>query len=212
MTWRQWIRTVEIVPALGSADLPALEAQVDALLRTGCRVFHLRSREDPGAALATARLIQPMLRRYGAILDVQLDSPASPLAFAEVAEAGGDSVTFPLETAGEIGAALDAARAAGLAAGVAYAPGTDPAEVVEQAAGADIVRCPGQASLRAVARRQAPCRLAAGGDRDPGRRRDHPRERPGAVRAGARSLVVGVAIFEREDLPRAYRRLVQALA
>ncbi len=30
--------------------------------------------------------------------------------------------------------------------------------------------------------------------------------------AGARLLVVGTAIFEREDLPRAYRRLVQALA
>jgi pentose-5-phosphate-3-epimerase len=30
--------------------------------------------------------------------------------------------------------------------------------------------------------------------------------------AGARVLVVGAAIFEREDLPRAYRRLVQALA
>ncbi len=30
--------------------------------------------------------------------------------------------------------------------------------------------------------------------------------------AGARAFVVGTAIFEREDLPRAYRRLVQALA
>jgi pentose-5-phosphate-3-epimerase len=30
--------------------------------------------------------------------------------------------------------------------------------------------------------------------------------------AGARVLVVGTAIFEREDLPRAYRRLIQALA
>jgi ribulose-phosphate 3-epimerase len=30
--------------------------------------------------------------------------------------------------------------------------------------------------------------------------------------AGARVLVVGTAIFDREDLPRAYRRLVQALA
>jgi ribulose-phosphate 3-epimerase len=30
--------------------------------------------------------------------------------------------------------------------------------------------------------------------------------------AGARLMVAGAAIFEREDLPRAYRRLVQALA
>ena len=30
--------------------------------------------------------------------------------------------------------------------------------------------------------------------------------------AGARVLLVGTAIFDREDLPRAYRRLVQALA
>jgi ribulose-phosphate 3-epimerase len=30
--------------------------------------------------------------------------------------------------------------------------------------------------------------------------------------AGATLIVAGTAIFEREDLPRAYRRLVQALA
>ena len=32
------------------------------------------------------------------------------------------------------------------------------------------------------------------------------------TRAGASMLVAGTSIFEREDLPRAYRRLVQALA
>ena len=62
MNWRQWIRTVEIVPALGSAHRATVEGQVDALLRTGCRVFHLRSREDLDAALAMAKILQPALR------------------------------------------------------------------------------------------------------------------------------------------------------
>ena len=212
MSWPQWIRTVEIVPALGSADLPALEAQVDALLRAGCRVFHLRSREDLGAALATAQLIGPVLRRHDGILDVQVDSAASPAVFAAVAEAGGNSITFPLETASDVGAALEAARAAGLAAGVTYAPETDPTEAAGRAAGADIVRCPVTEpfeQLRAV--RLLACSLPPGTVIEAGGGITHDNVRE-LYDAGARVLVVGAAIFDREDLPRAYRRLVQALA
>jgi ribulose-phosphate 3-epimerase len=212
MSWGQWIRTVEIVPALGSAETPALENQVEALLRTGCRIFHLRTREDLEAGLEIARLIKPVLRRYDGVLDVQVDSPASPTVFAEVAEAGGSSVTFPLETAGDMGAALEAARAVGLAAGIAYSPDTDPADVAGLAAGADIVRCPNKGSaeqeraIRLLARSLPDgTPIEVGG----GITHDNVRE---LYQAGARVLVVGTAIFERQDLPRAYRRLVQALA
>jgi len=212
MSWRRWIRTVEIVPALWSADRATVEHQVDALLRTGCRVFHLRSHEDLEAALAMARLLQPVLRRYDGILELQIDSPASPLVFAEVAEAGGRSVTFRLETAGDVGAALAAARAVGLAAGVAYAECTDPVEAAERAAGADIVRCPGRNQFERLREVKLLARslpegtaIQVGG----GITHDNVRE---LYDAGARVLVVGTAIFEREDMQRAYRRLVQALA
>jgi ribulose-phosphate 3-epimerase len=211
MSWQRWIRTVEIVPALGSAHPSAVEGQVEALLRTGCRIFHLRTREDLGA-LEIARLIRPALRRYGAILDVQVDLPASPTLFAEVAEAGGSSVTFPLETAGDVAAALQAARDIGLAAGVAYSLDADPAEVAEMAAGADIVRCPAKdASEQERAIRLLARSLPAGTPIEVGGGITHENARE-LHDAGARVLVVGTAIFQREDLPRAYRRLVQALA
>jgi ribulose-phosphate 3-epimerase len=212
MSWRRWIRTVEVVPALTSADPLTLEHQVDALLRTGCRVFHLRSREDLGAALDTARLLEPMLRRYDGILEIQVDSAPSAAVFSAVAGAGAKSVTFPLEEADDASTAFDVAREFGLAAGVAYAAGTDPVEAAGRAAGADLVRCPGRdqfEQLRSVAllSRTLPegTTIQVGG----GITHENVRE---LYDAGARLLVVGTAIFEREDLPRAYRRLVQALA
>ena len=212
MTWRQWIRTVEIVPALGSADPAAIDMQVEALLRTGCRIFHLRAREDLDRALATARLVGPALRRYDGVLDVQVDADPESGVFAAVAEAGGSSVTFPLESTGDVGAALAAARAFGLPTGIAYSLETDPVEVAERSAGADLVRCPGRDSfeqlrdVRLLARSLPEgTAIEVGG----GITHDNVRE---LYEAGARVLVVGKAIFEREDLPRAYRRLVQALA
>jgi pentose-5-phosphate-3-epimerase len=212
MSWREWIRTVEIAPALGSADPVAIESQVDALLRTGCRVFHLRSGDDLEWALETATRVASVLKRYDGVLDVQIDVPASPTVFAAIAEAGGNSVTFPLETAGEVGVALGSAREVGLGAGVAYAVGTDPVEAAELAAAADIVRCPGSDTSEqlhdlSLLSRGLPegTPIEVGG----GITHDNVRE---LYDAGARVLVVGAAIFEREDLPRAYRRLLQALA
>jgi ribulose-phosphate 3-epimerase len=212
MSWRQWIRTVEVVPALRSADPVAMEVQVDALLRTGCRVFHLHSDDDLGPTLDTARRLAPVLRRYDGILDVQIDAPASPTVFAAIAEAGGNSVTFPLETAGDVGAAVAAAREWGLGAGAAYAPGSDPSEAADLAAGVDLVRCPAPDTfeqlrdVRLLSRGlpEGTAIQVAGGITH-----DNARE---LFDAGARVLVAGAAIFGREDLPRAYRRLVQALA
>jgi pentose-5-phosphate-3-epimerase len=212
MSWREWIRTVEVVPALGSADPATVENQVEALLRAGCRVFHLRSRDDLDQALDLAGRVAPVLRRYGGILDVQIDSPASPTVFVEVAGAGGNSVTFPLETAGDVVTAVDAAHEAGLSAGVVYAVGTDPLEAAQQVGEADLVRCPARTmadqldDLRVLVRAlpEGTAIEVAGGITHENVRELHD--------AGANLLVVSTAVFEREDLPRAYRRLVQALA
>jgi pentose-5-phosphate-3-epimerase len=212
MSWRQWIRTVEVVPALRSADPVSMEVQVDALLRTGCRVFHLHSGDELEPALDTARRLAPLLRRYDGVLDVQIDAPASPVVFAAVAEAGGSSVTFPLETAGDVGAAIAAAHESGLAAGVAYEPGIDPSEAAELAAGVDLVRCPAADTFDQLREVRLLSRgLPEGTAIQVAGRITHDNVRE-LFDAGARVLVVGAAIFEREDLPRAYRRLVQALA
>ena len=95
---------------------------------------------------------------------------------------------------------------------MAYAEGTDPVEVAERAGAADIVRCPGRNQFERLREVKLLARnlpegtpIQVGG----GITHDNVRE---LYDAGARVLVVGTAIFEREDLPRAYRRLVQALA
>jgi pentose-5-phosphate-3-epimerase len=107
-----------------------------------------------------------------------------------------------------------AARAHGLQVGISTTAETDLHAVAAQAADADLVRCPdGELALaerleavhtlsRAL---PAPCVVQVGGGVDASNIRAY-------YEAGARVLVVGGAIFEREDLPRAYRRLVAALA
>jgi pentose-5-phosphate-3-epimerase len=211
MTWREWIRTVEIVPAIGHEDATALPGQVEALLRTGCRIFHLQVHDDL-AALETATLLEPMLRRYDGVLDVQLDGAGSADVFAAVADAGAASVIFQLEASVDPAATIEAAHAAGLEAGVAFAPGTDAGAAARAAAGAELVRCPGSVlddqlrDVEMVAQRLPPgFPVMVGG----GLTHENVRE---LYDAGASVLLVGGAIFDREDLPRAYRRLVQALA
>ena len=213
MSWRQWIRTVEIVPALGSADRATVEHQVDSLLRTGARVFHLRSGDDIGGALAMATdppARPPPLRRGSRRPGRR---PASPALFAAVADAGGNSVTFALDTAGDVDAALEAARAAGLAAGVAYAESADPVDVAERAGGADIVSCPSRNHFERLRELKLLARnLPEGTAIQVGRRDQRTRTHASCTTQVPGCLVVGTAIFQREDLPRAYRRLVQALA
>ena len=64
-------------------------------------------------------------------------------------------------------------------------------------------------ALERIARCAPRCRTRP----HPGRRRDRRSDNIRDVRdAGATLFVAGSAIFAREDLPRAYRRLVQALA
>jgi pentose-5-phosphate-3-epimerase len=165
------------------------------------------------AALPVVSSLSPLVRRYGGAIDVQLGGAADPGALAAVARAGGDSVTFQLENVEDVPLTVSAARASGLQVGCAFsASATAPELVAGRSAGVDLVRCNGgdvEAKVRCLGQltRTLPPGVviqAAGGI-------DH-----GNVRelydAGARVLVVGHAIFEREDLPRAYRRLVQALA
>jgi thiamine monophosphate synthase len=211
MGWNQWIRTVEIVPAVSRAQPAALAGQAEALLRTGCRIFSVRVGEDLGA-LSTVRSLAPLARRYDGVISVQVDGPAGPAVFAAVAEAGGSSVTVQLESVPDVTAALESARTLGLAAGVAISEAPDLETAALAAAGADLVRCPGTELYEQLRNVRLLSRLLpAGMPIQVGGGVSHENVRE-LYEAGARVLVVGTAIFEREDLPRAYRRLIQALA
>ena len=56
MGWNEWIRTVEIVPSLTTADPAAVEGQVEALSRSGCRIFHIDVGDVDSSLARTRRL------------------------------------------------------------------------------------------------------------------------------------------------------------
>jgi ribulose-phosphate 3-epimerase len=223
--WRDWIRTVEVEPSLYAADFSILGEQIEALVRTGARVFHFDVGDghfvDPiTMGPIVLQSISPSIHRGGGVIDVHLmvDNPAKH--FGPVAEAGGDSVTFHAEAVDDVTGTIRAAREQELQVGIAFNPETEPEHVAAIADGVDIVLCmaihPGYSGqgfrpetigrlvrLRASLSQEIPIQV------DGGVGPDNIRE---IYDAGATLFVAGSAIFGREDLPRAYRRLVQALA
>jgi ribulose-phosphate 3-epimerase len=225
VAWRDWIRTVEIEPSLYAADFSRLGEQVNVLLRTGARVFHFDVGDGHFVEPVTAgpivlQSISPLVHEMGGVLDCHLmvDNPTHH--FPLIAAAGGDSVTFHYEVVDDIPATIAAAREHGLQVGVAFNPETEPEDVAAVSADADLVLCmsihpgySGQAFMPETIDRVARLRAALPAEVhiqvDGGI--DHETARP-AYDAGATLLVAGSAIFIREDLPRAYWRLVRALA
>jgi pentose-5-phosphate-3-epimerase len=211
MPWQDWIRTVEVAPVLVPGPSDTVLSQVDALVRTGCRVFHLDVGQDL-VELATARLVSPLIRHYDGVLDVQVDGRVDAGICSALVAAGASSVTFQLESVVDPEAALGAVQATGLPVGVAFAEPTDLAEMVAWASRAELVRCASGrlfdqlGAIRLLSRALPPgVVIQVGG----GIGHENARE---LFEAGARVLLVRTAIFDYEDLPRSYRRLVQALA
>ena len=225
MAWRDWIRTVEIEPSLYAADFAHLGEQVEVLLRTGCRVFHFDVGDGHFVEPITMgpivlRWIAPIVHGMEGALDCHLMVDNPTRHFPQIAEAGGDSVTFHYEATEDVRGTIAAAREHGLQVGVAFKPGTKPEDVAKVSGGADLVLCmsiqPGYsgqefmedaldriAALRKALPDEVHVQVDGGVDSDNVR---------AVYDAGATLIVAGSAIFEREDLPRAYRRLLQALA
>jgi ribulose-phosphate 3-epimerase len=226
VAWDDWIRTVEIEPSLYAADFTRLGEELDVLLRAGARVFHFDVGDGHFVEPITIgpvvlQAVAPLVHAFdGGALDCHLmvDNPTHH--FPQVARAGGDSVTFHYEVVDDVPGTIAAARGYGLQVGVAFNPQTEPEDVARVADGADVVLCmsinPGysgqkfmQEALDRIARLRAALpenvRIQVDGGINP--------ENVLAVhRAGATLIVAGSSIFGREDLPRAYRQLVQALA
>jgi ribulose-phosphate 3-epimerase len=225
VAWRDWIRTVEIEPSLYAADFADLGEQIDVLLRTGARIFHFDVGDGHFVEPVTMgpivlQAVAPIVHAMGGAVDCHLmvDNPLRH--FPQIARAGGDSATFHYEAVDDVPGTIAAAREHGLQVGVAFNPETEPEDVAAVAGDADLVLCmsihPGYSGqefmpealdrvgrLRAALPEQVQVQVDGGIDNDNVR---------SVYDAGARLLVAGNAIFAREDLPRAYRRMVQALA
>jgi ribulose-phosphate 3-epimerase len=225
VAWRDWIRTIEIEPSLYAADFAYLGEQLDVLLRTGARVFHFdvgdgHFIEPITMGPVVLEAVAPIVHGFGGAIDCHLmvDNPVRH--FPQIARAGGDSVTFHYEVTDDVPSTIAAAREHGLQVGVAFNPETEPEDVAAVAGDADIVLCmsihPGYsgqefmpeavdrvARLRKLLPETVHVQVDGGIDNDNVR---------SVYDAGATLMVAGAAIFSREDLPRSYRRLVQALA
>jgi ribulose-phosphate 3-epimerase len=223
--WRDWIRTIEVEPSIYGADFANLGDQLEALLRSGCRVFHFDVGDGHFIEPITIgpivlKSIAPIIHRYGGSIDCHLmvDDPVKHIP--QIAEAGGDSVTFHFEAVDDVQATIHAAREQELQVGIAFNPETSPEDAAAVAADADIVLCmaihPGYSGqpfleetygrverLRAVLPEAIPIQVDGGVNED---------NIKALYELGATLFVAAAAIFSREDLPRAYRQLVHALA
>ncbi|HSP74361.1 MAG TPA: ribulose-phosphate 3-epimerase [Gaiellaceae bacterium] len=216
---------MEVEPSLYAADFARLGDQVESLLRTGARIFHFDVGDGhfvPPVTIGPVVLqaIAPTIHRMEGVIDCHLmvDDPVHH--FPQIAQAGGDSVTFHYEAVADVPATVMAARELELQVGLAFNPGTAVEDVAAVADGVDLVLCmsiepgySGQEFMPEALERVATLRellppethvQVDGGVAAENIRRVHD--------AGATLLVCGTAIFGREDLPRAYRRLVQELA
>ena len=205
MSWHEWIRTVEIEPAVSAADPLQVDGQVESLLRSGCRLFHLDVAEGDYGMI---EWLAPLVHRYDGVLDVHLAGEASVL---EAVQRGADSVTVDAG-AQDAAAASEVAREHGRQFGVLFPPVLGPAWVPLPPSAVDLVSLEVDDSAASLARvRKVAGGLPAGMCLQVEGHVGH--ENVGALHeAGASVLVVGRALFEREDLPRTYRRLVHALA
>ena len=225
MGWRDWVRTVEIEPSLYAADFSRLGEEVEILLRAGVRVFHFDVGDGHFIEPVTMgpivlQSIAPLVHAMDGVIDCHLmvDNPLRH--FPQIAEAGGDSATFHYEAVDDVPGTIAVAREHGLQVGVAFSPESEPEDVVAVAGDADIVLCmsihPGYSgqkfmpeAIERIERTRAALPESIHVQVDGGIDNDNVRA---VYDAGATLMVAGSAVFHREDLPRSYRRLVQALA
>jgi ribulose-phosphate 3-epimerase len=225
MGWDDWIRTVEVEPSLYAADFSRLGDQVEVLLRTGARVFHYDIGDGHFVEPITVgpivlQSLAPLVHRDGGVIDCHLmvDEPAHH--FGALRAVGADSVTFHLEATDDPVALAERARTYGFGVGLAFKPETAVEDVVPVAEAFDLVLCmsihpgySGQAFMPEALERLEQLRSSIPRgvhvQVDGGITFDNIRS---VYDAGADLIVAGSAIFHREDLPRAYRRLVQQLA
>jgi ribulose-phosphate 3-epimerase len=225
--WNDWIRTVEIEPSLYAADFGHLADQIDVLMRAGVRVFHFDVGDGHFIEPITIgpivlQSISKQIHDAGGHVDCHLMTEHPEKYFRAIAEAGGDSVTVHYEACDDLPAVVRAAREHELQVGLAFKPETSAAYAAHAALSArvDIVLCmsiePGYSgqefmpeayerirTARSLLPPDVPVQVDGGIGPDIIR----------AVRdAGATLFVAGSSIFGREDLPRAYRRLLQELA
>ena len=228
MPWEEWVRTAEIEPSIYAADFSCLGEQLEILLRGGVRIFQFDVGDGQFVTPITTgpivlQSIAPIVHAAGGILDCHLMIVEPQRHFAAFAQAGADSVTFHYEVVGDrLRDVVAQAREHGLEVGLAFNPETRVAAAATAAIAADVdlVLCmsinPGYSGQKFMPdaigrirelRELLPAHIHV--QVDGGIGPDNIRR---VFEAGANLFVAGSSVFGREDIVRAYRRLVSALA
>jgi len=225
--WNDWIRTTEVEPSIYASDFARLGEQLESLVRAGVRIFHYDIGDGHFIEPITIgpivlQSISKLIHDGGGFIDCHLMTETPEKHFKAVAKAGGDSVTVHLEACPDLPAVVAAAREHQLQIGMAFKPATSAAEAAGAAmrAKVDLVLCmsiepgySGQAFMPEAIDRIRTLSSALPPDVpiqvDGGIGPENIRK---VYDAGATLFVAGTSIFGREDLPRAYRRLVQELS
>jgi ribulose-phosphate 3-epimerase len=225
VTWADWVRGPEVEPSIYAADFARLGAQLEVLLDAGARIFHFDVGDGHFVSEITVgpvvlRSISHLVHERGGVLDCHLMIDDPERQFENVKEAGGDSVTFHAEAAGEPARVIAAARELGLGVGVAFNPETEVAVAARAVEGADLALCmsihPGLSGQKFMPealgrieelRRLLPDEVLV--QVDGGIHGDNAR----SVRAaGADLLVAGSAVFWQDDPAAAFKALASEIS
>jgi ribulose-phosphate 3-epimerase len=226
MSWREWVRGAEIEPSIYAADFGDLRADLGRTLDAGVRIFHFDVGDGHFVEPITMgpiviRSLAGFVHERGAIFDCHLmvDNPERHIP--QLAQAGGDSVTFHYEVTDGPARIARVAREVGLNVGMAFVPETPVEDAAAAAveAGVDLALCmtihPGYsgqetlpesydrvARLRELLPPQILIQVDGG-------------VHLGNVRrlraAGAQALVAGAAVFDADDPGAAYAELARAV-
>ena len=225
MAWREWVQDFEIEPSIYAANFAALGADLERALNAGARIFHFDVGDGHFVEPITIgpivlESIAPLVHARGAVLDCHLMVDNPERHFAQIAKAGGDSVTFHHEVVSDVAATAAKARELDLGVGLAFNPESEVADVVARAESVDLVLCmsihpgySGQAFMPEALGRIRELREALADtvyvQVDGGIKAENARA---AHEAGAQLLVAGSAVFDGIDPGAAYSRLVDAAA
>jgi ribulose-phosphate 3-epimerase len=220
MSWRPWVRGIEVVPSIYAGDFKQLGAQLSSLLDAGAKIFHFDVCDGhfvPEITMGPAVLqsIASLIHERGGFIACHLMVTDPERQFAPLKAAGADSMTFHLEAArGDPAGVARRARELGLHVGVAFNPETPVERAAAAAEHADVALCmsihpglSGQAFMpEAYERIRLLRRLWPEGliQVDGG---VHETNIVEVQRAGAQLLVAGSAIFWGNNPAAAYRRL-----
>jgi ribulose-phosphate 3-epimerase len=225
VTWQDWVRGPEVEPSIYAANFANLGTQLAALLDAGVRIFHFDVGDGHFIREITIgpivlQSISPLIHERGGVIDCHLMVSQPDHQFESIRAAGGDSVCFHVELAGDPAERIAQARAHGLGVGVAFTPETPVEAGAAAAEGADFALCmsihpglSGQTFMPDALGRIAELRERLPTDVlvqvDGGVHRENIVE---IHQAGADLLVAGAAIFWGHEPGAAYEELAAALA